>query len=194
MNKTVTLKDRSEVDIRPLTQADFDDVLAFFRELPRKDRGYLRRDVSKKEVVENMIGEVKAGRAIRLVATAGPKIVAEGALELEGHAWKRHVGELRLVISSQYQRKGLGMLMARELYHAAASAKIEQLIVKMMRPQIAARKIFRKLGFHQELLMREYVKDLDGQRQDLIVMRCDLEGLWRELEDYFTQSDWRRAR
>jgi L-amino acid N-acyltransferase YncA len=194
MKKAVTLKDRSEVEIRPMTPADFDDVLAFFRELPRQDRGYLRRDVSKQGVVEQLIAEVQAGQATRLVATAGDRIVAEAALELERHGWKQHVGEMRLVVASTYQRKGLGMLLARELYHIAASAKIEQLIVKMMRPQIAARKIFRKLGFHQELLMREYVKDLDGRRQDLIVMRCDLEGLWQELEDYFAQSDWRRAR
>ena len=89
---------------------------------------------------------------------------------------------------------GLGMLMARELYHLAASEKLEELVVKMMRPQVGARKIFRRLGFREETMLPEYVTDLHGKKQDLIVMRCDLEGLWQELEHYFEQGDWQRAR
>jgi L-amino acid N-acyltransferase YncA len=182
------------VEIRALSSADLDRAHAFFQALPREDREYLKRDVYRREVVEQLIEEARSGRAKRLVAMADERIVAEGALELESDAWKKHVGELRLVVAHDYQRKGLGMLMARELYHLAAGAKLEELIVKMMRPQIAARKIFRKLGFHEETLLPEYVKDLNGHKQDLIVMRCDLEALWQELEDYFAQGDWQRAR
>jgi hypothetical protein len=65
-------------------------------------------------------------------------------------------------------------------------------VVKMMRPPAAARGIFRKLGFREEVLLPEYVSDLEGHRQDLIVMRCDLKALWRELEDYIAGFDmWR---
>lgn len=192
--KRVKLRDRSEVQIRPLEPADLESMVAFFKKLPKKDRGYLRRDVRDRAVVEQMFEAVERGQARRIVAVAGGKIVAEGALELEPHAWKSHVGELRLVVARPYQRKGLGMLMARELYHVAAGAKLEELIVRMMRPQIAARKIFRRLGFHDETLLHDYVRDLDGVKQDLILMRCDLKALWQELEDYFVQGDWQRTR
>ena len=56
------------------------------------------------------------------------------------------------------------------------------------------RSIFRKLGFHEETLLADYVKDMKGTKHDLILMRCDLEGLWRELEDYIATSDWQRVR
>jgi L-amino acid N-acyltransferase YncA len=194
MQETVELRDGTKVLIRPMKGKDLPVAASFFRGLPKEDRAFLRRDVYRKEVVAELIAEIKAGKAKRLVAEHGGKIVAEGALELEGHSWKRHVGELRIVVGRKFQRKGLGMLMARSLYRLAAAEKIEELVVRMMRPQIAARKIFRRLGFHQETLLTEYVKDLEGRRQDLVVMRCDLEGLWRELEDYFDHSDWRRAR
>jgi len=192
--RTVKLKDGSEVVIRPLEQRDLDRARAFFHGLPKKDREYLRRDVRQTAAVEQMLEAVARGQAQRIVALAGRKIVAEGALELEPHAWKRHVGELRLVVARPYQRKGLGMLMARELYHLAAAAKLEELIVRMMRPQIAARKIFRRLGFHDEVLLHDYVRDLGGAKQDLILMRCDLGALWQELEEYFAQRDWQRTR
>ena len=194
MEKTVQLKDRSEVVIRAFVDQDLDAAVEFFRSLPREDREYLRRDVSRREIVETLLNEVRAGGAERLVAVAGDRIVAEGALEREGHSWKQHVGEFRIVVARDFQRRGLGMWMARELYHLAVASRIEELVVKMMRPQKGARKIFRRLGFHEEIVLPEYVRDLDGNPQDLIVMRCDLEGLWQELEDYFDRWDWQRAR
>jgi L-amino acid N-acyltransferase YncA len=194
MKKNVKLKDDSLVVIRSVKDSDTGKLLAFFKSLPDKDRIYLRRDVRKRKVVEQMLADVKARKARRLVATIEDKIVAEGALELEPHPWKKHVGELRIIVARSCQRKGLGMRMARELYHIAARRRLEELIVKMMRPQIGARKIFRRLGFQEVLVMPDYVTDLTGKKQDFILMRCDLEALWQELEDYFAKFDWQRTR
>jgi hypothetical protein len=38
------------------------------------------------------------------------------------------------------------------------------------------------------------VKDVKGAKQDLILMRCNLEALWQKLDNYFDSKDWRRAR
>lgn len=194
MEKTVHLKDGTEVVIRPLTAEDLDRSSAFFQGLPAEDREYLRVDVTRPDVVERRIREVAGGKVKRLVAVVNEEIVADGALELGGHDWTCHVGELRLIVARDFQRKGLGMLMARELYALAASEKVEQVIVSMMRPQTAARNIFRKLGFREEITLRDHVKDRSGRTQDLIIMRCDLEALWRELETRFADSDWQRTR
>jgi L-amino acid N-acyltransferase YncA len=194
MKKKVKLRDGSTLLIRSIKDDDIRQLVALFRSLPERDRVYLRRDVRKRRVVEQMIADVNARKARRLVAVDGDRIVAEGALELETHAWKKHVGELRLVVARPYQRKGLGMSMARELYHIAARRRLEELIVKMMRPQRGARKIFRRLGFQEVLVLPDYVTDLNGKKQDFILMRCDIEALWQELEDYFAQSDWQRVR
>jgi ribosomal protein S18 acetylase RimI-like enzyme len=193
-SRKVKLKDGTRVEIRSLSGDDLDRSLAFFQALPAEDRAYLRRDVSRREVVEERIRAMEPGRVIRLVAVVGDQIVADAALELEGGGWKQHVGELRLIVASPYRRRGLGLVMARELYSVAVEAKVEEIIVKMMRPQVAARSIFRRLGFHEETLLPDYVKDATGHRQDLILMRCDLEALWRELEDFIETRDWRRMR
>jgi hypothetical protein len=84
--------------------------------------------------------------------------------------------------------------MARELYFLAVSEKIEEVVVKMMRPQLAAHSIFRRLGFREDATLRDYVLDQSGKRQDLILMRCDLKALWEEMEDYFAKTDWQRTR
>ena len=127
------------------------------------------------------------------MAIVGEEIVADASLELEGHGWKEHIGELRLIVAQPYQRKGLGTLMAHELYLLAASQKVDEIVVEMMRPQIAAQSIFKRLGFHEDVTLSEYVKDLGGKRQDLIIMRCDLKSLWQEMEDYLAETDWQRT-
>lgn len=194
MRNVVKLKDGTEVIIRPLTKDDLGKSLAFFQALPAEDRRYLRRDVTKREVVWQRIRAIELGKVKRLVAISGEEIVADGALELEGHGWKEHIGELRLIVAHPFQRKGLGMLMARELFFLAANAKVEEIVVKMMRPQIAALSIFKRLGFCEDVTLRDYVTDLSGSKQDLIVMRCDLKSLWREMEDFLAEIDWQRTR
>lgn len=194
MDKEVCLKDGTPVAIRTMTAADLEASCAFFAALSKLDRAYLRRDVTRREVVAQRIEALGSGKVKRLVALIGDRIVADAALEMAGQGWDEHVAELRLIVAREYRRKGLGALMARELYALAAEAKIEELRVKMMRPQKAARSIFRKLGFHEETLLPDYVKDARGKKQDLILMRCDLEALWRELEDFMATRDWQRVR
>jgi L-amino acid N-acyltransferase YncA len=194
VHKNLDLKDGTKVVIREMTAEDLERSLVFFESLSAADRAYLRRDVTKREVVERRIAECGSGVAERLVAIVDSRIVADGALELSAEDWKQHVGELRLIVAGPNRRQGLGALMARELYRLAIGAKVEELVVKMMRPQTAAQSIFKRLGFREEAVLPDYVKDLEGKRHDLIVMRCDLDALWREMEDFLSTGDWQRTR
>jgi len=194
MKKKVMLKDGSQVLIRSLTADDMKQSYQFFQSIPSTDLRYLRNDVTDRKVVKNRLMNMKTNHEKILGAFSADKLVADGSLELEPHGWKKHRGEIRLVISRDFQRKGLGMHMARELYLLAAAAKLEEIAVKMMRPQKAAQKIFQRLGFQEEMTLPSYVKDLKGRRQDMIIMRCDLKALWKKLENYFTETDWARTK
>jgi L-amino acid N-acyltransferase YncA len=184
MAKSVELKDGIEVIVRPLVRDDFDRSIAFFKSLPREDRDYLRGDPTQPDVLERRFQEMESGEISRMVAVVNDEIVAEASLEMTGRDWTKHVGEVRLIVADQYRRKGLGMLMAHEIYSLAASYRLEKLMVTIMRPQVAARSIFRKLGFREEMVLPDHVRDRKGRSQDLILMRCDLEALWKELESF----------
>lgn len=190
MEKTITLKDGVELTLRPMRPDDVERSLTFFRGLPPDDREYLRQDVTKREVVEARIDDMLKGKVDRIVALHDGRIVADGALELAGHSWKENVAEIRLLISRDFQRRGLGKLMARELYFLAAERKVERVVVRMMRPQKAAQHVFRKLGFREEFVLPDHVKDVEGRWQDLVLMRCDLAELWREMEVLMADGDW----
>jgi len=194
MEDKVKLKDGTEAVIRDLTMDDLDKSIAFFKALPKEDRIYLRVDVTKPENVERRIQMIKFGKVIRLVAVTDDQIVADGALELETEEWEEHIAELRLIVAHPYQRKGLGMIMARELFAIAASKNVEEIVVKFMEPQVAAWKVVEKLGFRKDSILHDYVKDIDGVKHDLVLMRCELKSLWQKLDDFLSDFDWQRTR
>jgi GNAT superfamily N-acetyltransferase len=189
--KTVTLKDGQELTIRNMRPDDVELSFDFFSDLPEEDRRYLRVDVTRREVVERRTTELDSGRVDRLVALVDDEIVADGSLELQGHGWGDNIGEIRLMVARPFQHLGLGTLLARELYYLAMQRKLDRIVVRVMRPQSRAHRIMQRLGFKEEFLIPEHVRDQDGNWQDLIIMRCNLETLWNEMESLVEASDWR---
>lgn len=194
MEKIETLKDGTVVRIRSLKSKDLDNLMAFFSSLPTGDRKYLRVDVTNKVLIRKRYKTLNKKRISRLIAMHQDKIIAMGALELPEEEWRKHQGELRLFVAKEFRQKGLGMIMVRELYYQAVQKNVEQIVVQMMRPQTAPRRILRTLGFREELLIPDYVQDMTGKKQDLIIMTCNIKDLWKELEHLYTDSDWQRCR
>lgn len=194
MVKTVSLKDGTQILIRPMQPNDVEESLAFFQALPEEDRKYLRRDVTQRGVIKERIALMQTGRVKRLVAVLNNQIIGDGSLELESYGWKSHMSEIRLIVARPFQRQGLGRLLAHEVFWLAAAEKVEQIVLKIMGPQVAARKIAERLGFTEDSVLSEYVQDQTGLRQDLIIMRCDLQALMRDMENSMADTDFQRSR
>ncbi len=194
MEKIEKLKDGTEVTIRRLNMDDLDLLMEFYLALPLEDRKYLKFDVTDRKAVQRRLRRTESGDDIRIVAVHGGLIIASGALELSGEAWSKHQGEIRLIVARPFQQRGLGAIMIRELYFIAVQNNLETIVAKMMRPQVGAQKILRRLGFRDDSLMPDFVKDIKGESQDLIVMTCDVKQLWKQLDRMFSESDWQRCR
>lgn len=194
MDKIEKLKDGTEVTIRRLKMEDLDLLMEFFLALPLEDRKYLKFDVTDRKAVTRRLRRIETGDDIRVVAVHGGLIIASGVLELSGEAWSKHQGEIRLMVARPFQQRGLGAIMIRELYFIAVQNNLQTIVAKMMRPQVGAQKIFRRLGFRDDSLMPDFVKDIKGESQDLIIMTCDVKQLWKQLDRLFSESDWQRCR
>lgn len=194
IEKTVTLKDGKAVTIRRMRPDDVERSYSFFCALPPEDRVYLRTDVTRRDLVERRTTEHDRQRTERVVVVYGDEIVGDGTLEIQGHGWGDGVAEIRLLVARSWQRLGLGTVIARELFHLASRRQIDRIVARLMRPQHGAHRILRRLGFNEEFLIPEHVRDQDGAWQDLIIMRCSIEGLWRDIEYELTTGDFQRHR
>lgn len=184
------LKDGTPVLLREPTLDDVECSLRFYRGLPPEDRLFLKLDVTKRDVVVRRIRESMEGRLRRIIAIVEDDIVADGTLEFSEDMWRRHLGEIRVVVAREYQRRGLGRLIIADLYHTAQQRGVEKIVAKMAAPQTAARKIFERLGFHVDSVLPEFIKDADGKLQSLVVMSCTLDELSEEMRGFFRTDDW----
>ncbi len=194
MQKKMTLKDGTEITVRELTLDDLENLMKFFTSLPLKDQQYLRIDVTNKEIVKTRISDALHKKDIRLAVLHNDQIIATGALELSHDDWRRNQGELRLIVAYDYQHKGIGLMLARELYYLAVENGVKKLVVKMMKKQKSARNLVKKLGFSHEVIIPDYVTDKSEKLQDLVIMTCDMKDFWKELEHIYQASDWMRCR
>jgi len=182
--KEVQIKDGSTVELRPFEKKDTDALFAFFAKLPESDRLFLKENVTDPAVIERWAIELNYERVFPILAWKGSEIVADATLHKNLGGWMKHVGTIRIVTAKEYQRKGLGSVLANELFLHALKSGLEKIVAEMMETQQGAKKVFEKLGFTQEAVLRGHVRDQIGVRHDLLVLTKDLEEFWANIQNH----------
>lgn len=169
--RIIILKEEVRVTIRPLVKEDVDRLMAFFNGMPASDRAYLRTDVRDRGMLEDRLEGPTDRNVFRIVAnTDDGSIVAEGTLTHPRYGWTSHVGEIRLIVAREFQRKGLASIMARELLIKAVKIGLCKVEAWVMVEHMAGIRCFEKLGFEKEGILPKWVKDSEGRKQDLLIM------------------------
>lgn len=181
--KKVKIKEEIVVDLRPMVKEDLELLVEFFKKVPSEDRQFLKDDVMQRSTIERWVDELDYSSTLPILALHEDKVVGDATLHLQKFGWSRHVGEIRIVVAKAYQDKGLGFVLARELFHHAMELGLEKIMVQTMERQARARAVFAKLGFKKEAVLKDHVKDVAGKRQGLVIMTHDVVDLWREMED-----------
>ncbi len=184
------LKDGTNVVLREPTPKDQPGSLEFFLKLTPEDRKYLRVDVTNPEIVERRIHQSESGDVYRLWAFAGDEIVGDGALEFSRDRWRSHLGEMRVILATKYQRRGLGGLLIRKLFDVAKTRDLEKIVMNMLSPQASMRAVCEELGFRVDAVIPDYAKDAEGMSQSLVVMTCTLDEWFREMSGFYEEDNW----
>jgi RimJ/RimL family protein N-acetyltransferase len=190
-SKSIRLKDDTAMVIRTLSKQDGPALLAFFKALPNNDRLFLKEDVTNREVIERWIRELDYGSVLPLVAEKESVIHGDATLHFNNHGWQTHMAEIRCVVSREYQQKGLGTALMRELVSFADQKGISKISAKMMDIQESAQRAFQKLGFKKAAELKDFVTDIQGKTHNLVVMVNDVSELWKKMEDLLLYSDVR---
>lgn len=187
--KKIRLRDGTEILLRTLEKTDGNALLEFFRQLPEEDRLFLRDDVTKEETINRWVTEIDFDKVLPILALHKDKIVGDATLHFNKIGWARHLAELRCVVAREFQKKGLGTALMRELVACAQQRGVEKIVAQMMDTQIGAQKAFQKLGFIKEAELHGFVSDLCGIKHNLIIMVNDVNELWKKMEDLLLDYD-----
>lgn len=165
------------VKLQRLTPQDLDRVLAFARALDEDDVLFLRVDLTRPEAIERIIQDQSQNRRVTLLATSDGEVVGYGSLGRRELDWMRHLGEIRVIVSSKARGQGLGASIAKELMAVAHELGMTKVVAQMVREQEGARRLFEHLGFSAEALLTDWVIDRRGRTRDLVVMSHDVTSL-----------------
>ncbi len=182
--KVVKLKGEESAVLRLLKEDDIEDLITFFSSLPLEDRMYLRADVTKRQNILRRFGTLNYDLIYPIIALDEDRIVAIATLYRAEFGWMRNLGEIRVVVAQDFQRKGLCTLLTKEIFFHGLTTDLYKIQAEMTEDQVAAINAFERLGFKKETVLRKHVTDINGKRANLIIMSLDIQEMWYLMEDF----------
>ena len=182
--KEVALRDGSKVMLRPVVKEDEEALYQFFKGMSKEDRLYLRDDVASREIIQGWMENIDYEKVLPILAFEGDKVVADATLHRNPHGWMRHVGEIRMSVAGSHRGKGLARIIAAEIFQQAVGLGLDKLVAEMLTIQNNAQRVFTRLGFQEEAILKNHGMDATGKKHDLIIMSNDVTTLWENWTEY----------
>jgi GNAT superfamily N-acetyltransferase len=168
----------NEIDIHPIAPGDADSLHEFFTRVPDGDRTFFREDVLAPGVIDQWLAHPTDRR---YVARDDEGIAGYFAL-IPAVGWSSHVSELRVIVDPTRRRQGIGRSLARRALLEGLRAGATKLVVEVVADQEATLVMFANLGFQPEALLRDHVRDDQGNTHDLIVMAHFTQDTWNAMQ------------
>jgi GNAT superfamily N-acetyltransferase len=172
--KDILLKDGLRCKSRPLHKDDEKDFHAFFLSIPEPERMFIKHRVTDPTTIHHWCRTIDLGRNLPLLAIANDRIIATATLHQQLGGWKRHIGRVSVLVHPNYRGRGLARAMISEIVEIARDAGLEKVEAEFIGEQDTAIKMFAFLGFSNLLRLEDYVKDMQANSHDYILMGLDL--------------------
>ncbi len=158
--KEIFLKNGKRIRIRLFVEGDREGLKKFFRGLSEQDRMFLKEDFSSDEALDELIHGMRTGSIQPLIAEIDGEIIGYSLLHRYRFSWLRHIGEIRIAVTKAYRKRGLGTHLAKEIFYMALREGLQKIIAEMTVDQVDAIRVFEKLGFQKEAVLKNHVIDL----------------------------------
>ena len=165
----VTLADGTRVLFRPLVKEDRAALVALFEPISPDDYKLMRNDVRNQELVGAWAENVDYKRVLPLVAVVNDRIVGDATLHFRGGPG-RHIADVRVFLSKEFRRRGLGTVMLRALIDIARKCGLQQLVAEVVADQVKVISAFKQLGFEHRATYPDYFMMPDGETHDVVVL------------------------
>jgi len=167
------------MQIREPSAADLDALLAFFARIPESERTFFKEPVLDRATVEGWL-TTDSGRRALAHDEDGNVVGYVAVIRLSG--WSDHVGDVRLVVDPDHRGEGLGRALARWALLQAVDCGLGKLTVEVVAEQEGAVAMFTGLGFQAEGLLRDHVRDRQGELRDLVLLSHSVADAWSAME------------
>jgi L-amino acid N-acyltransferase YncA len=174
--KKVTLRDGTNITLRPMTKEDAESLLQFFLAVPESERWFLKEDVTSPRTIQRWADDLDYKRSLPILAlTDDGRLVADAVLIRRRGGSRSHIGEFRVVVADDFRHRGLGVMLIREVCDIANDAGLEKVFAEMVvGAEDDAINASEWLGFYKVATLEGLAKDQQGRDCDVVLMTMPL--------------------
>src|SRR5205085_5590255 len=112
-------------------------MMRFTDSLTPDDMMYLRLDISQPEVLDEWLQNSQNGKSITVLALdEDGEVTGYCSLHRNLKSWTRHIGEIRVFVSSEMRGIGLARRLVNEIFQIAKQQNVQRLVVNIARDQL----------------------------------------------------------
>jgi L-amino acid N-acyltransferase YncA len=168
-----TLSDGTRALLRPLTCEDKEGLIALFDPIAGEDLRLMHSNVRDRDLVAGWVDRLDYKKILPLVAVVNGRIVGDATMRFHTGP-ERHVGDVRIFITKEFRRRGLGTAMLRSLIDLGRKCGLRQLVAEALASQVKTIKAFKELGFELRATYPDYFMTPDGETHDVDVLILSL--------------------
>jgi putative acetyltransferase len=166
-NHRVELKDGRVVTLRLLETSDTDKLLDMFSKMSDKALEWGMPPYTR-ETIDRWVSNIE--RLIPLVAVFNEKIVGYAAVFKHTHSRERGVSDMGIYLHQDFHGVGLGTAMTETILSIAKQEGLHRIGLHVVEDNVAAVKLYKKLGFVIEGTIRDAYYGADGKYHNMLVM------------------------
>lgn len=176
----VTLADGARILFRPMTKGDQSFLYELYSSISDEDLRYFRHNVKDQNVLKDWIEELDYNKTIPLLAFVKDHPVGNATLHF-GEGPRRHIGEIRIYLTRDFRKRGLGLKMLKAIIDIGHKQGLHILIAEVIADNIKLIKAFEMIGFKQQCTLDNYFMFPDGECIDVKLMLMSLKS---KLDEY----------
>lgn len=169
----VTLKDGTHVLLRPMVKDDRGHLEELYGPIGDDDLRYFRENIKDPRVLQEWCDGLDYGNVLPVLALVKDRAVGSGTLHFF-RGPKRHIGEVRLFLSKDYRKRGLGMKIIRVLIEFARKQGLSTLIAEVIADKTKVVRAFEQMGFQPRCMLEDYFMFPDGECADIVFLTMQL--------------------
>jgi RimJ/RimL family protein N-acetyltransferase len=169
----------SDLAFRAPAPGDGARLRAFFAEVPDWEQRFLKEDVRDADA---LVAAWLADPRGRWILAADGEAIVGLACALPQGGWSSHVAELRVIVAPSHRGRGLGRELARRALVTALELGCTHVYVEVVAEQEQLVAMFGDMGFEPEALLRDFVRDSNGEPHDLMLLTHRAEEQWARME------------
>ncbi len=172
--KELELESGLVASLRPIRPQDETPFWEFFQAVPSEERLLIKHHVHRREVVAAWCDDIDFSRNLPLLAMVEDQVIGACTLHQQLGGWKRHIGRISVFIHPLFRGRGLAKALVQETVDIAQRSGVEKLEAEFIAQQERAIRVFALLGFSDLLRLEAYVKDMQANRHDYVLMGMNL--------------------